>query len=685
MNRKQNVKRLSRNNDGIIEPKKGSNLDHNASKSSIGTYPREIKLLPLELRPILDQEDKRKEEIFNVGIANVCSNNCCSKWENRTKIPRIPRKLRASGNVSCCSKVRHFKCSNTSDVYRNILGPTADESILAGLQTVIDICGLIDCCHSDSELSTSISSECEGINEAPYPADYSAVEYDNAPYGTIIESYAVHETKELSAKEDENLETVINNFSTAVEETYATASSKPSREEIYHSAQASSLSGNNTTFNTPNSSFVASPSSRSPTQDATFHSAQARSPTRNNTTFEDANSSFAASPSSKSESRDATYLIAEASSPTSPSGTFSTPKSLPVRSYARQSKSREERMPAQKSSKTRKSHHTIPKDVSFAYPPVTSTPLSSPTQSSKEPLAPSASPIKQGSPTNLPDSISQENVVKPVAESLSVSMTRDDQTPVYAVSSESWCRIDECCGTTADNIPCVKVKAKDGRDICIKYRCRSVASSLSAKCFPPVEIPPCDNTNCRRYYGLEKGVETDDYVSDLESPYNKFSDCSPSETTTATTSSTQYTPDTDQESSAKKRRACCWKPHSDHTSEGKTDSKPVVIQDPKAGISLVFDPRYTCNPYYRPSSKVPKDFRKLRTIPPAVQPVVGVCTEETCTRVGDVGGERLMEVRYALVRISVFPNYTTYEIMKSSKKKPKKVPDTVEGIFVTKR
>lgn len=42
------------------------------------------------------------------------------------------------------------------------------------------------------------------------------------------------------------------------------------------------------------------------------------------------------------------------------------------------------------------------------------------------------------------------------------------------------------------------------------------------------------------------------------------------------------------------------------------------------------------------------------------------------------------EVRYAIVRISRFPDYATYEIMKSTRAKPRVVPKTVEGIFVLK-
>lgn len=42
------------------------------------------------------------------------------------------------------------------------------------------------------------------------------------------------------------------------------------------------------------------------------------------------------------------------------------------------------------------------------------------------------------------------------------------------------------------------------------------------------------------------------------------------------------------------------------------------------------------------------------------------------------------EVRYAIVRISRFPDYATYEIMKSTRAKPRVIPKTVEGIFVLK-
>lgn len=43
----------------------------------------------------------------------------------------------------CCLSQRHgqiAKFAEVSDVYRTVLGPTSDETILAGLQTVMELC-----------------------------------------------------------------------------------------------------------------------------------------------------------------------------------------------------------------------------------------------------------------------------------------------------------------------------------------------------------------------------------------------------------------------------------------------------------------------------------------------------------------------------------------------------------------
>ena len=50
------------------------------------------------------------------------------------------------------------KCVTTPNVYGNILGPTPDESILAGLQTVIDLCKQIDTCKTDRSVGSSSNS-----------------------------------------------------------------------------------------------------------------------------------------------------------------------------------------------------------------------------------------------------------------------------------------------------------------------------------------------------------------------------------------------------------------------------------------------------------------------------------------------------------------------------------------------
>ena len=63
--------------------------------------------------------------------------------------------------------------------------------------------------------------------------------------------------------------------------------------------------------------------------------------------------------------------------------------------------------------------------------------------------------------------------------------------------------------------------------------------------------------------------------------------------------------------------------------------------------------------------------------------ILGKRGEDTTIR--DYEDDTLLEVRYAVTRISIFQNYITYEILKSSSKKPGKVPECVEGIFVTRK
>lgn len=87
-------------------------MDHNASKSSLGTYPNEIKLIPLELRPILDQEDRRKEElrrksgdvsIYSASEHGQYHNYKDSKIPRRQIVPKCPRGLQRKDNNLCYS------------------------------------------------------------------------------------------------------------------------------------------------------------------------------------------------------------------------------------------------------------------------------------------------------------------------------------------------------------------------------------------------------------------------------------------------------------------------------------------------------------------------------------------------------------------------------------------------------
>lgn len=49
--------------------------------------------------------------------------------------------VKCSGPVKCrCTDNQLIRLTDVADVYRTVLGPTTDETILAGLQTVMDMC-----------------------------------------------------------------------------------------------------------------------------------------------------------------------------------------------------------------------------------------------------------------------------------------------------------------------------------------------------------------------------------------------------------------------------------------------------------------------------------------------------------------------------------------------------------------
>ncbi|GJQ83231.1 hypothetical protein Trydic_g8829 [Trypoxylus dichotomus] len=78
-------------------------------------------------------------------------------------------------------------------------------------------------------------------------------------------------------------------------------------------------------------------------------------------------------------------------------------------------------------------------------------------------------------------------------------------------------------------------------------------------------------------------------------------------------------------------------------------------------------------PLYKPHM----DCKRSRHGIPTVQPVVGICRSGRC------GGPRLKGIKYALVKISEFVGFNTYEIMKPYRDKPKNIPTCIAEIFVT--
>lgn len=77
-----------------------------------------------------------------------------------------PYKCRSSGLYSM-PPGQLAKFTHVSDVYRTVLGPTSDETILAGLQTVMDMCltsrQLPDDSQSEYSTDTNYSGRSSGI------------------------------------------------------------------------------------------------------------------------------------------------------------------------------------------------------------------------------------------------------------------------------------------------------------------------------------------------------------------------------------------------------------------------------------------------------------------------------------------------------------------------------------------
>lgn len=58
-------------------------------------------------------------------------------------------------------------------------------------------------------------------------------------------------------------------------------------------------------------------------------------------------------------------------------------------------------------------------------------------------------------------------------------------------------------------------------------------------------------------------------------------------------------------------------------------------------------------------------------------------TQNAASPKGDADG-RCVKVRYAITKITKFYSYTTFEVMRSTRKKPKVMPKSLEGVFVLK-
>ncbi|KRT81587.1 hypothetical protein AMK59_4904, partial [Oryctes borbonicus] len=130
------------------------------------------------------------------------------------------------------------------------------------------------------------------------------------------------------------------------------------------------------------------------------------------------------------------------------------------------------------------------------------------------------------------------------------------------------------------------------------------------------------------------------------------------------------------------KRSCCATPRK-HSSEGSYHSKccplysgrrlstkcfpPVeVIPGTKRGYMSQFTSAPCNTDYPYPLFKPQIECKRNRHGVPIIQPVMGICRSGKCGT-----DQRLKSIKYALVKISEFIGFNTYEIMKPYKNKPK--------------
>ncbi|KAK9876677.1 hypothetical protein WA026_014055 [Henosepilachna vigintioctopunctata] len=110
----------------------------------------------------------------------------------------------------------------------------------------------------------------------------------------------------------------------------------------------------------------------------------------------------------------------------------------------------------------------------------------------------------------------------------------------------------------------------------------------------------------------------------------------------------------------------------------------------KKSVRIISGP-YDCSNFSETGYCMDSKKSSSRTMIPLLDcsdDISRICFEKparVCLEMGDACIPPPMEIRYAITKITKFRDFSTFEVMKSTSKKPKCMPKAVEGVFVLKK
>ncbi|KAJ8984679.1 hypothetical protein NQ317_015770 [Molorchus minor] len=230
----------------------------------------------------------------------------------------------------------------------------------------------------------------------------------------------------------------------------------------------------------------------------------------------------------------------------------------------------------------------------------------------------------------------------------------ETQTDTYACS---YCRANNCVQTER---PCVKPGCVQTREV------SPVQPQLTCDCCEPISAPPCCCAT------VSKSAQ----YSKPPSRSAKTSTKAASDICCCCVGST----DVDDGSTSCSCRSCLSK-----STRRVKKSRRSIKRSREFPVEVTVSPRCTC---CSSSSKPQKQVTLCCECPSNsssgfddTEMAEEGSGQMTPSQMGDANG---VTVRYAITKISKYFSYTTFEVMKSTSKRPKVMPKSLEGVFVLK-